>query len=86
MEFQSLQANQINRAFSKKKVAGRDPARAAAEVSQAGPSEASPRRHLSEGVRTHPIQIGRCRCVPIGNDHKRAALPLDLAGKEHALT
>jgi hypothetical protein len=37
-------------------------------------------------VRARPIQIRWCRRVPIGGDHKRAALPLDLAGKEHALT
>jgi hypothetical protein len=37
-------------------------------------------------VYARPIQIGRCRRAPIGGDHKRAALPLDLAGKEHALT
>jgi hypothetical protein len=62
-------------------VAGRDPARAAAQVSQAGPSSASPRRCLTEPVRACPIQIGWCRRVPGAGDHNQAALPLGLTGK-----
>jgi hypothetical protein len=66
--------------FLKKKI-GRDPARAAAEVSRAGPSVVYPCQCLTEPVCTRPIQIGWRRHVPFGGDKKRAALPLDLAGK-----
>jgi hypothetical protein len=86
MEFQDLQNKQNNNAFSKKNRTGRDPARATAEASRAGPSAASLHRRVTELVRARPIQIGRRRRVPSAGDQKRVALPLCLAEKEHALT
>jgi hypothetical protein len=81
MEFQNLQDKQNNKAFPKKNKTGRDPAWAAAEVSRASPSVVYLCQRLTEPVRARPIQIGRHRHVPFGGDQKRAALPLDLAGK-----